>query len=395
MKKNYLPLLLASLPLTLISCGGTTNSAVIPSGGSSVDAATVASPKLQAALTAVSQQAASAVKLDHFDLNASVEANVPMTSMNSAGSFGISTQAITGHAALNNVSYFVGITGLDAKDLNEVKGQMNFNADVDLGYNYGPTAVSFKQDGISASAYIVNQNSYIDTSSAGLAAAVKQIQAFRPSFNLPLGKFLMGENIFKGDVAPLLDDTAYQSSIATAAKGINQFVSQYSSYFSAYSYGDGSYCLAIDLNKDQLVTLFQNAFSSMSTTSVKAMTNPLSGIPTSMMASNLLAGLSVNSFKAGLTFDEKGFKNFAYDIDVAVNLTLGDITSIYPQYAEVLTAEQKALPEKLNFKSSLGLSYLSGSDVKLSLPSSFEGYSKYTADSSDNGSVTPGSLPNA
>lgn len=385
MKKQMSLLLLAAAPLALASCGGT--SGVIPAGGSSVENAT-ATPKLQAAVENVGSDGAFGVKLSNFNLKATADLNIPSAVLSLFGSGFANTMVVgnssmpeiisaKGSASVSNVSFAAGVTGLEETDLNNVKASAKASADVAVDFHYVDTSVTYSQANIAAAAYLANQNLYLDSSSAGLASAVKEIQSFVSSFNIPLGKYLLKSNVFSLTAGPLLNADA-KAQLKSIASDVYTNITTYSDYLKSYSYSDGRYFVGFDFSKADLVKFYNGVSAQMN--SAMASYVPSSTTSTAGLIINLL---NVSSFKAGVVFTEKAFKGFAYDFDISLDTTLAKIASqINPDLGSAIPSSYASLSEKGSFKASANFDFLNGSEVKVDLPSSFDGYTSVPSTSS-------------
>ena len=382
MKKQMSLLLLAAAPLALASCGATTAS-VIPAGGTSVENS-VATPKLQAAVNAVGSDGAVGVKLSNFALNASAEINIPsvfssllfgdssLLPANSAATSASSASdimAIKGSASVSNVSFEAGVTGLNETDLDKVEGAAKAGADVAVDVHVGPSSVSYAQAGISAAAYLSKQNLYLDSSSAGFASAVNEVKAFFPSFDIPLGKYVLKSNVFDGAVGPLLN-ADMKTKIQAVGTDMLTNITTYNDYLKSYSYSDGRYFIGFDFSAADLAKFYDGVASQ--TNSAAASYAPAM---TASVAGSIVKLLNVKSFKAGVVFTEKAFKGIAYDFDVSLDTTLGAILdSVNPGTASLMGSSIASLSEKYSFKAAANLDVLNGDEVKVSLPSDLSTY---------------------
>jgi len=391
MKKQHFILLSTSL-LALASCGGT--GALLPSGGTSIDQAE-GIKHLSTAVSSVGSDGAFGVKLNNFALNATADVNIPSVSMTTD----MPTMTMTSVQAsfdASDVTFSAMAQGLKSTDVSAVKAAVDFGgsfkASVAMGMSGVTTSSAIDYSGLSLGAYVSEGNAYLNLSNGkvvDLLNTVINLSSSRSGYGSGYGadvsygtstKLTAGKYVSKGvltqSMLPLLSDSV-EAQITSAMSNASAYLTAYKDYFKTYSYSNGNYAIDFSLTNDSLKALLTQTLSSLAASS-SIQSDMNSAFTTYIgLISNFL---KINACQEVLVYNDKGPVSLAYNVDIAVNTTFGDIVSpMMSSASSTFTAEQLAAVEKVTYKSSYNFSFLSGADVKVTLPTDLSTYTEPTS----------------
>jgi hypothetical protein len=397
MKKQYLILLSSSL-LALASCGGTSG-ALLPSGGTSVDQKE-AIQHLSTAVGSVGSDGSFGIKLENFALAANAEVNTPIMSgysdlmgLASIGTPTVSLATTKASLDVSGVTFSAMAQGLKSKTVNDVKASVDFGASIKANVEMANGGItqqsSVDYSGMSVGAYIDSGNFYLDLSNEKAVSLVNTLLSLFSTLRyssssdysggmsiptIPTGKFVQN-GVISASMLPLLSDSV-EGDITTTMNYVSTYLTAYKDYFKSYSYSNGNYAIDFTLTKDSLKALISNTLSSVYASSSMDSTTQ-SAVTSYVELINKY--LTINACQEVLIYNDKGPVSIAQNVDVAVNTTLGDIVGSMASSANsMFTSAQLAAVEKLSYKSSYKLSFLTGTDVKVNTPSDLASYTNPT-----------------
>ena len=141
---------------------------------------------------------------------------------------------------------------------------------------------------------------------------------------------------------PLLSDSV-EAQITSAMSNASAYLTAYKDYFKTYSYSNGNYAIDFSLTNDSLKALLTQTLSSLAASS-SIQSDMNSAFTTYIgLISNFL---KINACQEVLVYNDKGPVSLAYNVDIAVNTTFGDIVSpMMSSASSTFTAEQLAAVE--------------------------------------------------
>jgi hypothetical protein len=385
-KAIYLAVLASAIPLA--ACGGGSSSTLIPSGGSSIAVSTGAEALNQAvAGTSDNDKMGLTVSDANFSVAATTyginEITSPIdTVQNAVAPSSYTLTSIKASASVSNFSASLLAEGLTATNVADINASLTASGDIayDLEVTQPGSAkitATQSQSGVTAAAYISQDQIYLDASNAALVSLINGILGEVTSNesasigSIAGGKYSLG-TFLDGSSLPILGTDAI-SSLQDFGTQMEVAVNEFSTYFKAVQYTDGSYGLSISLTKDDIMSIALGIYDQEAQTSVTS-------LPQDVMA--FFSDLTIASLSAGIVYTEGGLKSVTTDVDVSFAGTLGDQVAFTGTDVTLSSADAaKAVSFALKHQSTLNV--LTGADVTVVIPD-LAGYTAVNTDNSTN-----------
>jgi hypothetical protein len=274
---------------------------------------------------------------------------------------------INASASLSNFSASLLAEGLTATDPAKVKA--SFKAAGDVAYSIDVTkpgnteiTLSQSQSGVTAAAYLSAQHLYLDASNAAFVNLINGILGEVTSdesqsySSISGGKYDFGA-VLSPDSLPILSSETI-SSIQGFGTQMAAVVNEFSTYFKAVQYTDGSYGLSISLTKNDLMAIALNVYNQETESSAASLPADVS---------SLFSGLTVTSLSGGIVYTDTGLKSVTTDIDVSYLGTLADELAVMDN-SVALSSTDAAKVVSCALKISGTINVLTGSDVTVTIP---------------------------
>lgn len=373
-KAMYFAVLASVVPLMACGGGGASSSGLIPSGGNSI-AVSTGVVALNQAVAGTANSDKLGIKFSGLSLSLNMStyeiaqeaALVPSSSSASASSYDLTS--VKASASLSNASLSFLAEGLTATSGANLKASLTAAADV--AYNVDvtkPSTAEFKvsqnQSGVTAAAYLSNGQLYFDASNAALLSLLNGTLGEVASLDgnsfasFGGGKYNIGAIIADSSL-PILSEgtiTKIRSFGTQMAARINEF----SRYFKAAKYDDGSYGLSLSLTKNDLMAVALETYNQEIGSSATSLPKDISAF---------FSDLTVTSLSAGIVYTESGLKSLTTDVNVSFSGTLGDEIAFTNRDDEISlsTADAaKTVSYGLMVKGTFGI--LTGSEVTVAIP---------------------------